>query len=391
MQSRKTYFKKCGQFYLSTKGLDLDMWMEAIDEGHKGDVLTLYGLSLLMDAHTYIHLHNGQFWSTLKNVPSSHDETLHKCKVHALYLGRGLFVELRECEIPLQIIDNPDPKIISIIIGELSELETKTYEDNVHTSLGISKTPESKACTSGTDATPKQGQKPMLGEPYIESPLDLSLEDKDVPNKQPGLVIPLDLSFDQGSDKPSIDNKVASTMQPSSIIPLDLSYDHGSNNFLLFKHESSYGLPATLDTQLFISRQVKESQCDPKLACTVSVDIIKLDLKTNQTVHVMALNQKENKINDDDQDSDSTIIYDVGDKQEGDNPMLRKSHVPEWYIKPRYQLPSSVKSLKKKRQAKFNVKLHGIHCRCPKYWFKCMVSPCKQTFPSTKLWNIHHA
>ena len=51
------------------------MWMEAIDEGRKGDVLTLYGLSLLMDVLTYIHLHNGKFWSTLKNVPSSHDET----------------------------------------------------------------------------------------------------------------------------------------------------------------------------------------------------------------------------------------------------------------------------------------------------------------------------
>ena len=76
MQSHKTYFEKCGQFYLSTKGLNLDIWMEAIDEGRKGDVLTLYGLSLLIDVHTYIHLHNGQFWSTLKNVPSTHVETL---------------------------------------------------------------------------------------------------------------------------------------------------------------------------------------------------------------------------------------------------------------------------------------------------------------------------
>ena len=59
MQSHKTYFKKCGQFYLSRKGLNFDTWVEAIDEGCKGDVLTLYGLSLLMDVHTYIHLHNG--------------------------------------------------------------------------------------------------------------------------------------------------------------------------------------------------------------------------------------------------------------------------------------------------------------------------------------------
>ena len=40
MQSHKTYFEKCGQFYLSTKGLNFDTWMEAIDEGSKGDVLT---------------------------------------------------------------------------------------------------------------------------------------------------------------------------------------------------------------------------------------------------------------------------------------------------------------------------------------------------------------
>ena len=76
MKSHKSYFEKCGQFYLSTKGLNFDTWVEATDEGCKGDVLTLYGLSLLTDVHTYIHLHNSQFWSALKNVPSTHEETL---------------------------------------------------------------------------------------------------------------------------------------------------------------------------------------------------------------------------------------------------------------------------------------------------------------------------
>ena len=136
--------------------------------------LTLYGLSLLMDVHTYIHFHNGQFWSTLKNVPSSHDETLRKYKVHALYLGRGLFVELRERETPQQIIDNPDPKVISIVIGELSELETKTYDDIVHTGLSVGKTPELKAGTSGSGSTSKHGQKPTMDESCDETPLDLS-------------------------------------------------------------------------------------------------------------------------------------------------------------------------------------------------------------------------
>ena len=38
---------------------------------------------------------------------------------------------------------------------------------------------------------------------------------------------------------------------------------------------------------------MREKHSDPKLAYTVSVDIIKLDLKANQTVNVMAFNQKK--------------------------------------------------------------------------------------------------
>ena len=100
-------------------------------------------------------------------MPSTHDETLRKCKVHALYLGRGLFVVLREQEVPLQIIDNPNPKVISIIIGELSELETKMYEDILHTGLGVGKTVEPKASTSSSVSIPKQGPKLSLENPWM--------------------------------------------------------------------------------------------------------------------------------------------------------------------------------------------------------------------------------
>ena len=106
----------------------------------------MYGFSLLTNVHTFIHLYNGQFWMTLKNVPFTHEETLCKCKVHALYLGRGLFVELMEWDFPLQIIDNPDPKVTSIVIGELTELEQKTYDDILHTGLGSGKTKPTITC-----------------------------------------------------------------------------------------------------------------------------------------------------------------------------------------------------------------------------------------------------
>ena len=68
---------------------------------------------------------------------------------------------------------------------------------------------------------------------------------------------------------------------------------------------------------------------------------------------------------------------------------------PARYNKPRYKIPHSVKSSqlksKMKKRATFNVKTHGIHRSKPKYWFRCMVLPCNQTFRSIRLWNQHHA
>ena len=119
------------------------------------------------------------------------------------------------------MIDNPDPKVILIVIGELSELETKTYDDILHTGLGVGKAAESKASTSSSVSILKLGLRPSLDESQDEAPSDLSLDDKAVPTMQPGLVIPLDLSFGQGSDDSSLP-----------------------------KNDTSYESPATLDTLL---------------------------------------------------------------------------------------------------------------------------------------------
>ena len=69
------------------------VWLEAIKEGQKGDILSLYGLSLLLDIHTVVHLHNGGIWTTLKMVPNNH-EVISRCLIHLAYLGMGMFVEL---------------------------------------------------------------------------------------------------------------------------------------------------------------------------------------------------------------------------------------------------------------------------------------------------------
>ena len=207
-------------------------------------------------------------------MPSTHEETLCKCKVHALYLGRGLFVKLMEWDVPLQIKDNPDPKVTSIVTGELTEWEQKMYDDILHTGLGSGKTVESKAGTSTSAIVPKQGPNPPTDEPLDEAPLDLSVDDKDIP-----------------------------TMPSSSVLPLDLSFGQGSNDTQLPKseplsHDITHKTQATLDTSLHHSplpkvmdqpdQKVGAEHLDKKFKCTVRVKLTKLDLKVGQTVKVNA-------------------------------------------------------------------------------------------------------
>ena len=131
MLSHEPIMTEKGKFYLGTKKLSFSQWLEAIDDGHKGHVLALYGLNVLTNVHTYVHLHNNQFWSTLKHTLDTHQETIKMCTKHLLYLGHGLFVELSPRKEPLKILPNQDPNVQSLVIGELTPLEQSEYHDNM--------------------------------------------------------------------------------------------------------------------------------------------------------------------------------------------------------------------------------------------------------------------
>ena len=162
-------------------------------------------------------------------------------------------------------------------------------------------------------------------------------------------------------------------MSSSPVLPLDLSFGQGSDDTQLLKSEllscdTTNETQATLDTSLQHSplpkvmdqpdQKVGAEHLDMKLKCTVRVKLMKLDLKVGQTVKGNASCQQEPNTGIDDQDLVSTTIYDTGDI-----PTLTVSHIPEWYKKPKYKLPSSVKSPNAKHHANFRVKVHGIKCR----------------------------
>ena len=82
--------------YFKSKGMTLDMWMEGILAGCKGDVMVLHGLCLLIERHAWVHLKGGKVWTSLRTLPKLHANAMDQCNLHLAYLGRGIFATLIE-------------------------------------------------------------------------------------------------------------------------------------------------------------------------------------------------------------------------------------------------------------------------------------------------------
>ena len=121
---------------MKSKGLSIDTWSQSITDDHKGDVLILFGLNLLMEMHCIVHLANGQIWTTLATLSGAHSTDLQKCDLHLAYIGRGLFIELTERAVPLMIVETTE-STTALVIGELTATEECTIEDMMKTGLGI--------------------------------------------------------------------------------------------------------------------------------------------------------------------------------------------------------------------------------------------------------------
>ena len=135
--SNRAHFEESASEYLQSKGMSLDIWMDAISDGHKGDTLTLYGLSMILDIHTVVHLCNGKIWTTMESPPDDHSDLISKCLIHVAYVGQGLFVELVKPEKSLKVIMSKDG-LLSYVVGELSVTEQSSFDKILRTGLGTS-------------------------------------------------------------------------------------------------------------------------------------------------------------------------------------------------------------------------------------------------------------
>ena len=95
--------EQCGKDYFKTKGLTFLCWVESILDDRKGDVMCLYSLCMLMEAHAWVHLKNGHIWTTLENDKLDHETAMERCSIHLAYLGHGLYVSLYPCKLELKL------------------------------------------------------------------------------------------------------------------------------------------------------------------------------------------------------------------------------------------------------------------------------------------------
>ena len=139
VQLHKQYFNSLAATYLNRKGLTLDNWLDSMHDGHKCDVLALMRLCLLIEKHVIVHLKGGTIWTSLKVIPTTHDEMIKQVDLHLVYLGRGNFVRLQNCSTPLQVVEY-SKKSETVVIGTfvpLSPEENKILDTMIMSGLGI--------------------------------------------------------------------------------------------------------------------------------------------------------------------------------------------------------------------------------------------------------------
>ena len=344
----KAQLAKKAKQYLKSKGLSIDTWSESITDGCKGDVLVLFGLNLLTEMHCLVHLANGQIWTMLAMLGEAHSTDLQKFELHLAYIGRGLFIELTECAVPLMIAETTE-STTSLVIGELSATEECTIEDMMKTGLGIGLTHAISHKPHTIKQVPSASAAKKEDLPHVE------LELKESPFKDPQKNVP---------HTPQV--VPDSTYKPA--LPLDT--------------ESKVD---TVPTQLNLTPDAVISETKE-----FSINVLELTVKLGEMVHtsnellaiyplsrfrppgyypIITHDTNQKSIN-----SDTTEIYWLIDLDKVQDQSLVKNK------------SCNIPHLKGNKTAKFkfNILLHGIHRRKPRYYFKCKETGCTHTFTTLK-------
>ena len=304
-------------------------WAESIFDNRKADVMGLYSLCMLTKVHAWIHLHDGQIWSTLADDKLNHDTAMERCEIHLAYLGRGLYVSLHPHK--LEMRTSPDQSldmamdVKPVVIGELTSNESLTLDKLIKFGLGV-----------GIDHTCVVKIKEE-----IESDTELDKTSADhtpTVNKDKGLKHHMAQreQFNLKECIIKILNLKLKDKGPFKLTPEFLK-EHTSND-----NQDVYS--SSDETIIYWQESPVNSKGD------ANVDDKPFTLVPLKQMRKRKLRHSELK--------------------------LQKCHV--------------ICSRPSKFKGGFKITLHGIARRQPKYYFRCYIHHCNSKFHSLKEWNSHH-
>ena len=119
--TNKKKLEQVARNFLDLTNTNFTAWIKGLQSGTKGNLLSLYLLSLLTGTHCCIHLKQNKIWSTLKEKPPTHVELMQRCNVHLAYMGHNNYIQLslRTTTVKYKLFGIDDPVL-------LTELETVT-------------------------------------------------------------------------------------------------------------------------------------------------------------------------------------------------------------------------------------------------------------------------
>ena len=86
--TNKKHVQKLASTYFQSTNSNLTTWLKEFKNRNKGDVLSLYVLSIITGVHVFIHLRDNRYWTSLKEVPDTHLEFVQRCNIHLAYFGQ---------------------------------------------------------------------------------------------------------------------------------------------------------------------------------------------------------------------------------------------------------------------------------------------------------------
>ena len=72
--THQRYLETLASNYFDISDLTLTKWCKGVKNGDRADVLVLFVLCVLTGTHCFVHLKQGGYWTSLKDVPVTHLE-----------------------------------------------------------------------------------------------------------------------------------------------------------------------------------------------------------------------------------------------------------------------------------------------------------------------------